>query len=79
MTRLAGGELTVRDHGPGFAEDDIPHVFERFYRSADARGKPGSGLGLSIVRQVAEMHGAVAVAGNAPDGGGVVTVTFPSA
>jgi len=76
---LADGTLTVRDHGPGFAEDDIPHVFERFYRSADARGKPGSGLGLSIVRQVAEMHGAVAVAGNAPDGGGVVTVTFPSA
>jgi two-component system sensor histidine kinase MprB len=75
---LADGTLTVRDHGPGFAEDDLPHVFERFYRSADARGKPGSGLGLSIVRQVAEMHGAVAVAGNAPDGGGVVTVTFPS-
>jgi two-component system sensor histidine kinase MprB len=75
---LADGTLTVRDHGPGFAEDDLPHVFERFYRSTDARGKPGSGLGLSIVRQVAEMHGAVAVAGNAPDGGGVVTVTFPS-
>lgn len=76
---LAGGVLTVRDHGPGFTDDDLPHVFERFYRATDARGTPGSGLGLAIVRQVADMHGATAVAGNAPGGGGVVTVTFPSA
>ena len=72
--------LTVRDHGPGFAEADLPHVFDRFYRSTDARGMPGSGLGLSIVRQVAEMHGATATAGNAPGGGAIMTITFsPSA
>ena len=47
----------MRDHGPGFDEDDLPHVFERFYRSDNARAMPGSGLGLAIVRQAAEAHG----------------------
>ena len=55
---LADGELRVRDHGPGIAPEDRPLVFERFYRSAAARAMPGSGLGLSIVREVAEAHGA---------------------
>lgn len=73
---LDGRVLVVRDHGPGFAEADIPHVFDRFYRSAEARGKPGSGLGLSIVQQVAEMHGATVTAANAPGGGALVTVDF---
>ena len=73
---LADGLLTVRDHGPGFSEDDLPHVFDRFYRSAEARGKPGSGLGLSIVQQVAEMHGATVTAANAPGGGALMTVRF---
>ncbi|MEA2192710.1 MAG: two-component system, OmpR family, sensor histidine kinase MprB, partial [Solirubrobacteraceae bacterium] len=54
---LHGGELSVRDHGPGIPADDRPHVFDRFYRGATARGRPGSGLGLAIVRQVAETHG----------------------
>jgi two-component system, OmpR family, sensor histidine kinase MprB len=54
---LHAGELTVRDHGPGIAPADLPHVFDRFYRAAQARGVPGSGLGLSIVSQVAESHG----------------------
>src|SRR5205823_5797757 len=51
------GEVTVRDHGPGIAPEDLPHVFDRFYRSPAARGTPGSGLGLAIVRQVVESHG----------------------
>ena len=51
------GELTVRDHGPGIDEADLPFVFDRFYRAPSARGMPGSGLGLAIVRQVAEAHG----------------------
>jgi two-component system, OmpR family, sensor histidine kinase MprB len=55
--RLHAGELTVRDHGPGIPPADLPHVFDRFYRAAQARGVPGSGLGLSIVSQVAESHG----------------------
>jgi two-component system, OmpR family, sensor histidine kinase MprB len=74
--RLADGELTVRDHGPGFAETDLPNVFERFYRARDARGMPGSGLGLAIVRQAAEAHGGEAVAANAPSGGALMRVSF---
>jgi two-component system sensor histidine kinase MprB len=63
------GEVTVRDHGPGIDEEDLPHVFDRFYRSPSARGRPGSGLGLAIVRQVAVAHGGEVVAERA-DGGG---------
>jgi two-component system sensor histidine kinase MprB len=66
---LHGGELTVRDHGPGIAEADLPFVFDRFYRAPSARGMPGSGLGLAIVRQVAEAHGGSASV-EAPAGGG---------
>jgi two-component system sensor histidine kinase MprB len=73
---LAGGELTVRDHGPGFDDDDLPHVFERFYRAEAARGLPGSGLGLAIVRQAAEAHGGYAIASNAPDGGALLRLSF---
>jgi two-component system sensor histidine kinase MprB len=73
---LAGGELTVRDHGPGFADEDIPHVFERFYRADSARRLPGSGLGLAIVRQAAEAHGGAVSASNAPGGGAQVRVSF---
>jgi len=51
------GEVTVRDHGPGIAEEDLPYVFDRFYRASSARGLPGSGLGLAIVKQVADAHG----------------------
>ena len=63
------GELTVRDHGPGIDADDLPFVFDRFYRAPSARGMPGSGLGLAIVRQVAEAHGGTVTA-EAADGGG---------
>jgi two-component system sensor histidine kinase MprB len=76
---LAGGVLTVRDHGPGFRAEDLAHVFERFYRSDDARRMPGSGLGLAIVKQAAEAHGGYATVSNAPDGGAIVTVSFGSA
>jgi two-component system, OmpR family, sensor histidine kinase MprB len=76
---VAGGGLTVRDHGPGFAETDLPHVFERFYRADSARSLPGSGLGLAIVRQAAEAHGGEASASNAPGGGALVHVTFGDA
>ncbi|MEV5831779.1 sensor histidine kinase [Spirillospora sp. NPDC052242] len=69
--RLADGELTVRDHGPGIPPDDLPHVFERFWRSPSARSLPGSGLGLSIVaRSVAESGGTVAL--EPADGGGTL-------
>jgi two-component system, OmpR family, sensor histidine kinase MprB len=73
---LKGGELSVRDHGPGFADADLPHVFERFFRAEAARGRPGSGLGLAIVRQAAEAHGGFATAGNAPGGGALLRASF---
>jgi two-component system sensor histidine kinase MprB len=63
------GEVAVRDHGPGIAEEDLPYVFDRFYRSRAARGMPGSGLGLAIVKQVAEAHGGTVVAERAEGGG----------
>jgi len=61
--------VTVRDHGPGIADEDLPYVFDRFYRARSARGMPGSGLGLAIVRQVAEAHGGDVVAERAEGGG----------
>ncbi|HEX4010346.1 MAG TPA: HAMP domain-containing sensor histidine kinase [Solirubrobacteraceae bacterium] len=73
---LRHGVLSVRDHGPGFAADDLERVFDRFYRSPDARRLPGSGLGLAIVKQAAEAHGGFADAGNAPGGGGILRISF---
>jgi two-component system sensor histidine kinase MprB len=73
---LRGGELRVRDHGPGIAEDELPLVFERFYRTAAARSQPGSGLGLAIVRHVATAHGGKAEASAAEGGGAEFRVTF---
>jgi two-component system sensor histidine kinase MprB len=71
--------VRVRDHGAGVSEADLPYVFDRFYRGEGSRGRQGSGLGLSIVRQVADQHrGSVSVA-NAPDGGAVFTLRLPGA
>jgi two-component system sensor histidine kinase MprB len=70
--------LTVRDHGSGIAEADLPHIFDRFYRGASSRGKQGSGLGLAIVRQIAEQHQGSVTAANAPDGGAIFTLKLPT-
>jgi two-component system sensor histidine kinase MprB len=75
--RLRGGELTVRDHGPGIAAADRPRVFDRFFRSDDARGRPGSGLGLAIVRAVAESHGGAVSAEQAEGGGTLLRLRLP--
>ena len=71
------GTVVVRDHGPGISDEDMPHVFERFYRAKSARGMPGSGLGLAIVRQVAEAHGGEVELARGNGGGTVATLTFP--
>jgi two-component system, OmpR family, sensor histidine kinase MprB len=71
--------VTVRDHGDGIAEADLPYLFDRFYRGASSRGRMGSGLGLSIVRQAAEQHSGSVSAANAPDGGAVFTLKLPTA
>ncbi|MDX6485779.1 MAG: two-component system, OmpR family, sensor histidine kinase MprB [Gaiellaceae bacterium] len=69
---LSGGELRVRDHGPGIAAEDKPHVFDRFYRATTARSQPGSGLGLAIVQDVADEHGGTVSAEDAPGGGALL-------
>ncbi|KQW47818.1 histidine kinase [Nocardioides sp. Root1257] len=77
--RLADGTLTVDDQGPGIAPADRPHVFDRFYRSQESRGMSGSGLGLSIVRQVAERHSGTVTADDAPGGGARLVLWLPGA
>ncbi|MGO9751280.1 MAG: ATP-binding protein [Solirubrobacteraceae bacterium] len=73
---LRSGVLSVRDRGPGFNDEDLPFVFDRFHRARDARSKPGSGLGLAIVRQAAEAHSGFAQADNADHGGALMRVGF---
>jgi two-component system sensor histidine kinase MprB len=70
--------LRVRDHGSGVSEKDLPHIFDRFYRGENTRGRQGSGLGLAIVRQTAVQHGGSATAANAPDGGATFTLHLPT-
>jgi len=76
--QVRGGSITVRDHGPGIADEDLPYVFDRFYRARAARGMTGSGLGLAIVRQVAEAHGGDVVAEQAEGGGTRMTLRLSS-
>ncbi|MDX2006134.1 MAG: ATP-binding protein [Meiothermus sp.] len=74
-----GALLTVRDSGPGIPEADLPHVFERFYRSEKSRGREGggSGLGLAIVRALVHLHGGRVAARNTPQGGALLEVWLP--
>ncbi|HEY6314312.1 MAG TPA: HAMP domain-containing sensor histidine kinase [Streptosporangiaceae bacterium] len=74
---LRAGQLTVRDYGPGIDTDDLPHVFDRFYRAPPARAVPGSGLGLSITRQVAESHRGTVRAERARGGGTLMRLSLP--
>jgi two-component system sensor histidine kinase MprB len=69
--------VVVRDHGPGIAAEDLPHLFDRFYRGATTRGEQGTGLGLAIVRQVAEAHGGSITARNADGGGAEFRLALP--
>jgi two-component system sensor histidine kinase MprB len=73
----ATAELTVADAGPGIDDDDLPHVFERFYRAAAARSMPGSGLGLAIVAQTVTGHGGTVTAGRSSGGGALLRVRLP--
>jgi signal transduction histidine kinase len=67
----AGAEVRVRDTGPGIPEDDLPHIFERFFRGDAARDRSAgsTGLGLSIGKRLAEAHRGSLTARNHPDGG----------
>ena len=69
---VSRGTVRVRDHGPGIAAADRGRVFERFYRAPEARSTPGSGLGLSIVKQIVESHDGSVFVDEAPGGGAIV-------
>ena len=77
LQRGAIWTLDVHDHGPGIAPEDLPHVFDRFYRAESARSMPGSGLGLAIVRNVVTSHGGTVTASVPPEGGTVVHMELP--
>ena len=74
---VRNGELAVRDRGCGISDEDVPFIFDRFYRAPSARSMPGSGLGLAIVRQVAEAHGGTVTVEAPPDGGTRMRLTLP--
>ncbi|MFF7178004.1 ATP-binding protein [Streptomyces sp. NPDC008121] len=73
---LTARELTVRDHGPGVAAEDLPHIFDRFYRAPSARSLPGSGLGLAMARQIVRTHHAELTVHQAPGGGALFRLTL---
>ena len=73
----SAGVLTIVDSGPGVADEDLPHIFDRFYRSDRARNTPGTGLGLAIVTHTVEAHGGSVRAGNQPGAGAKFTMRLP--
>ena len=73
------GEVRIRDHGPGIPADELPHVFDRFYRGTGVRRRAGSGLGLAIVAQVAAAHGGTVELEPAAGGGTVARLRLPLA
>jgi two-component system, OmpR family, sensor histidine kinase MprB len=75
--KLVDGVLTVEDDGPGISEEDRPHVFDRFWRATESRTMPGSGLGLSIVRQVADRHSGSIEVDSSASGGARLELTIP--
>jgi two-component system sensor histidine kinase MprB len=74
---IDGGSLTVLDHGPGIPEGEEERIFDRFHRAESARSMPGSGLGLSIVRDVVERAGGTVSAKNRDRGGAAIGFTLP--
>ena len=75
-------EITVADNGPGIAEKDLPHIFDRFYRADASRSSQnvaGHGLGLSIAKRIAEAHGGIITASNNAKKGAAFTITLPLA
>ncbi|WP_460744382.1 sensor histidine kinase [Mariniluteicoccus endophyticus] len=74
---LQGDQLRISDQGPGIADEDLPHIFDRFYRSDRSRNTPGTGLGLSIVAQTVARHGGWVRASRSAEGGAEFTVRLP--
>jgi two-component system sensor histidine kinase MprB len=74
---IRGGRVEVNDRGPGVANDDLPRIFDRFHRAVSSRSRPGSGLGLSIVQDIATRHGGTVFAINRHGGGSSIGVVLP--
>ena len=74
----AGYRMAVEDDGPGFLPEDLPHVFDRFYRAASARSTTGSGLGLAIVQEIVRRHGGQVHAQNTQSHGARIVVDLPT-
>ncbi|MBI2235525.1 MAG: hybrid sensor histidine kinase/response regulator [Magnetospirillum sp.] len=72
-----GVAVTVADHGIGIPSDDIPNLFKRFHRAPNARGVPGSGIGLHMVRQIADLHGGTVSVDSGVGRGSVFTLCLP--
>ncbi len=75
--RATGIAIVVQDDGPGIPEEDLDFVFDKYYRSKKTDFQPGAGLGLSVVRSIAEMHGGQTAVANLPDRGAEFMVTLP--
>jgi signal transduction histidine kinase len=75
----AGYQMAVEDDGPGFLPEDLPHVFDRFYRAASARSTTGSGLGLAIVQEIVRWHGGQVRAETMQPHGARIVVDLPAA
>ena len=75
---LTRGVLTVEDEGPGVAAEDVPYVFDRFYRARESRALPGSGLGLSVVKHVVERHGGEVSVASSRFGGAAFSIQLPA-
>jgi signal transduction histidine kinase len=78
-TALEGDDalLEVLDTGPGLAPEDLPHVFERFYRGQGAEESPGSGIGLAVAAELVAAHGGTLAARNRDEGGAAFTIRLP--
>jgi len=70
-------EITIQDNGPGIAEQDLPYIWDRFYKADQSRSKEGTGLGLPIVRSLVEAHAETITVNNDPLGGCCFTFTMP--
>jgi two-component system phosphate regulon sensor histidine kinase PhoR len=75
---VAPGELKVADDGAGVSEEDLPRLFERFYRADRVRGSRGTGLGLAVVKHIVAAAGGTVDAEGAPGHGLTITCAFPS-
>ncbi len=73
-----GLRLSVTDHGEGIANDELPKIFQRYFRGRSAQRRPGAGLGLYLVNRIATLHGGSVSVANAADGGAVFTLNIPT-